>query len=45
MRLFLFRCARGIVRWIPAVAVVVPESDFERATAGGPIVSVEFHAP
>ena len=44
MRLYLFDAPEGSSMRILAIAIVAPESDFERAAAG-PIVSLEFHAP
>jgi hypothetical protein len=46
MRLYLFDAPEGSSMRSLAVAMVVPESDFERAVeAGAPVVSVEFLAP
>jgi len=45
MRLYLFDAPEGSSIRILAIAIVVPESRFERAVEGAPALSVEFHAP
>jgi hypothetical protein len=47
MRLYLFDAPEGSSMRIQAIAIVAPESRFERAVeAAAPVVdSVEFHAP
>ena len=46
MRLYLFDAPEGSSMRILAAAIVVPDSDFERAVeSGSPIVSVDFHKP
>lgn len=47
MRLYLFDVPKGSSMWILAMAIIAPESRFERAVqAAAPVVdSVEFHVP